>query len=639
MQLFERAAIGNLQLSNRIIMAPMGTKSEPDGGFSARTIRYYEERARHGVGMIITGRCATQDKYEMRSHHLLTNYHHINRLALLAEKVHIHGTALCVQIGPGLGRIVHQDPCTPPYSASAVPSFWYPHLTCRPLTESDIGFLAQSVGNAAALARQAGADAVELHAYGGYLLDQFHCALWNHRQDAYGGGLAGRMKFTLECIAAIQSRCGRDFPLIVKYSAEHQIPGGITPEEGVEMARRFEAAGVHALHVDVGCYEKWYQLIPTVYQEPGYQLPTARRIRQAVGIPVIAHGKLGQPGWASRALEDGSADFAALGHALLADPAWPAKARAGRWADIRPCIGCNECLRRSHLGMEHSCAVNPQALREEDYPLCSAREKKRVLVIGGGPGGCAAALAAASRGHRVSLWERGERLGGALLAAGAPDFKRDVSAYADWLARQVGQADIETRLRFRATPEAVAGGAFDRVILAAGARPLRPALPWAEAPNVRQVLDILLGRAEAPGRVVILGGGLAACETALHLHRLGQAVTILIRGEDILRRAEHCRNNDMKLRDMLRARQIPILCGAAVAEISPGQIHYIQAGAVHQLACDTVLLAFGLESRRELAEALTGQFSPEHLAVIGDARQPGNIFRAVQEGFHAGRLA
>lgn len=245
--------IGKLEIPNRILMAPMGTKADYDGGFSRRDWDYYEERAKGGTGMIITGRVAATEKYELRSHHVLDNYHQVGRLSILAERVHRHGTKLCIQIGPGVGRTQHENPFTPPYSASAVPSYYYPELICKPYTVEQIHFLAWSMGYTASLVRRAGGDAVEIHAYGGYLLDQFHSTLCNKRTDEYGGELKNRLRFTIECLQQIKEQAGEDFPVIIKYTANHHMEGGRELSDGVEMAKLFEEAGADALHVDGGC--------------------------------------------------------------------------------------------------------------------------------------------------------------------------------------------------------------------------------------------------------------------------------------------------------------------------------------------------------------------------------------------------
>jgi len=635
MKLFTKASIGKMTLKNRVVMAPMGIKSEPDGGFSTRGIRYFEERARGGAGMIITGRVATQDKYEMRSHHLLTGYHHINRLSLLAEKVHIYGTKLCVQIGPGLGRMVHQDPFTPPYSASAIPSFYYPQLICTPYTKEDIEYLVWSVGYAASLAKTAGADAVELHAYGGYLLDQFHCSLWNKRTDEYGGDLNGRLKFTLDCISAIREQCGPDFPVIVKYTAYHGIPGGTDLAEGILMGQIFEQAGAAALHVDKGCYERWYDQISTVYAPPAHQIKIAAAVKEAVGIPVIAHGKLDDPAVAEEVLQNGEADFIALGHQMLSDPQWTLKVLAGEIADIRPCIGCNECLNMSHKGIEHTCTVNPQALREDDYPVLPAADKKSVLVIGGGPAGMSAALTASKRGHIVELWEKSNSLGGLLLAAGAPDFKRDVMHYAKYLTHMINASNVKVTLNKCADRKSVKAAGFDKVILACGSRPFIPPIEGIDGPNVKEAVAVLRGKESFGRNVVVIGGGLVGCETALHIAETAASVTIVEMLDDILFGADHALNNDQKIRQMIIDSGIKAIPKARVTRITPDKLEYSLGESAGSISCDTVVVASGFRTDHSLEESLEADTD---IAVIGDASPPRKIFTAVHEGFHAARI-
>ena len=406
--------------------------------------------------MIITGRVACSTKYEMRSHHVLDNYHQVNRLAMLCEKVHHYGTKLCVQIGPGLGRLVHQDPFTPPYSASAVPSHYYPDLKCKPYEKEDINYLAWATGFSASLAKRAGADAVELHAYGGYLLDQFMSTLYNKRTDEYGGSLENRMRFTLECIEQIQEQCGKDFPLIVKFTADQACEGGRQLPEGIEIAKMLEAAGVQALHVDKGCYECWYTQIPTVYGKEALQLEDGAAVKAAVHIPVIGHGKLNRAALAERVIKEEKLDFVAMAHQMISDPYWAQKVKEERLDDIVPCIGCNECLYGSHQGKDHSCAVNPRALREADYPVTPAEEKDSVLVIGGGPGGMEAAITAVRRGFRVELWEKdGDHWAENLRTAGAPSFKQDVIRYKDYLIGQINKLPIKVKLNYPATAKTV----------------------------------------------------------------------------------------------------------------------------------------------------------------------------------------
>ena len=234
-----RGHIGKMELKNRIIMAPMGTTADGDGGYSARTIRYFTERAKGGTGLIITGRNASVLEFEGYSCSALSNYHHVNRLAALADNVHAYGCKICVQIGPGLGRIMYTSATTPPYSCSPIPAFWFPNLTCKELSIDDIHFITDKVGYSAKLAKDAGADAIEMHAYGSYLADQFMTEAFNHRTDQYGGSLENRVRFLGECIEAVQRYCGKDFPQIVKFTPVHcmDTPGYRKLEEGVEIAK------------------------------------------------------------------------------------------------------------------------------------------------------------------------------------------------------------------------------------------------------------------------------------------------------------------------------------------------------------------------------------------------------------------
>lgn len=637
MRLLEKGKIGNLEIPNRVVMAPMGTKSEPDGSVSDRDIYYFEERAKGGTGLIITGRFAVTEKYEMRSHHILNNYHHVGRLALLAERVHMHGSKLCIQIGPGLGRIVHQDPFTPPYSASAVPSHYYPNLICKPYEKEDIKYLAWAVGYAASLAKRAGADAVELHAYGGYLLDQFMSTLWNKRTDEYGGDLAGRMRFTMECVEQIKEQAGKDFPLIVKYTANQMCPGGREIEEGVEIAKMLEAAGVDALHVDMGCYECWHKQIPTVYEPDALQLEMGAAVKAAVNIPVIGHGKLHKVELVEQVLADEKLDFVAMGHQMRADPYYVEKVRSGKAYDIVPCIGCNECLWESHLGKNGTCALNPQCEREGDYPVLPAAEPKKLLVIGGGPGGMEAAIVAAERGHQVELWEKSNVLGGKLLAAGAPGFKQDVMRYKDYLEGKLFRSGAVVRMNKTATVDEVVRGKFDKVILASGSNPFIPRIPGVDGANVLEAIAVLKDKLPVGKNVVVIGAGLVGCELALHLAETCDKVTMLEMMPAILYTTVHCQNNDVSLREKLAASNMDIIVDAKTEKITAEYVEYSKDGETKQIPCDTVVIAAGFRSDHTLENELIA--AGVDVKVIGEAvTSPGKIYNAVHGGFHAARL-
>ena len=257
--LFEEVKIGNLELKNRVVMAPMGfAHTDPDGGYSERQIEYYVERARGGFGLIYpTATMVTTEFEPAPMPNVLENYSQATRLAILCEKVHHYGAKVCSQLSLGLGRVSFIDPYTAPKSASEVPSFFFPNLMCTPYTKEEIKFLVEKFGNAARLAKNAGVDAIEIHAYGGYLIDQFLTPLWNKRTDEYGGSLENRLRIVYELRDAVWNNCGKDFPLLIKLTPDHKIEGGRTLEEGIEMLKALDDAGFAAfiwtwVHMNAG---------------------------------------------------------------------------------------------------------------------------------------------------------------------------------------------------------------------------------------------------------------------------------------------------------------------------------------------------------------------------------------------------
>lgn len=634
-KLFEKSKIGNMKLKNRIVMGPMGTTGEADGGYNISAINYFAERAKGGTGLIITGANVASTKYEDRPCTELSNFHHVDRLAMLVERCHHYEAKVCVQISPGLGRMVFTDPFTPPYSASECTSFWFPNLKCKPLSVDDIHYLADKVGFSASLAKAAGADAVELHAYGGYLIDQFHSKQWNTRTDEYGGELRNRMRFSLECIESIRTYCGKNFPVIVKFTAYHGVTGGRELEEGLEMAKIFEEAGVDALHVDVGCYEAWYKAISTVYNPQGHQIDIVKAVKEVVNVPVLGQGKLFDPDMAEKVLEEGKTDYVVLGHQMLADPYWATKVKEGNKEDIVPCIGCNECLYAGFSGKHYYCSVNPLCYAEKDYTLPEKSDKKAsVLVVGGGPGGMEAAITAAQRGFDVELWEKQDRLGGNLWAAGYPTFKHDVLKLIEYMEKQVSKLGVKVQLNKEATAEEIINGNYDKVILATGSRSFMPPIEGIEyaVPST----EVLTGKLKAGKKAVVVGGGLVGCETAAFVKETADEVTIVEMLADILLTADHSKNNDQALRDMLAEREIKTIGSAKVKKITPECIVYEKDGKEETIDCDSVIIAAGYKPNDALEYELEDKV--KSLTVVGDASAPRKILTAVHEAYHAIRV-
>lgn len=633
--LFDKTQLGSMKLKNRIFMSPMGTTGEADGSYCNEGIDYFMERAKGGAGLIITGANVVSTKYEARPCTELSNFHHVERLNMLVERCHNYGAKVCVQLSPGLGRQQFTDPFTPPYSAGSVGAFWYKDLICKPFSKEDIHYLVEKVGYSASLAINAGADAVELHAYGGYLLDQFQSKQWNNRTDEYGGSLENRMRFTLECIEAIKQNVPKNFPILVKFTPDQRVEGFRTLDEGIEMAKIFEKAGVTALHVDTGCYEEWYQAITTIYSKHGHKLDVQKAIKEVVNIPVLGDGKLFDPKLANKVIDDGTLDYLGLGHEMLADPYWPTKVKEGRYEDIRPCVGCNECLLAGFSGKHYYCAVNPTCYAERDYALPKPDgSKKSILVIGGGPGGMSAAIAARQRSWDVELWEKTDRLGGTLWAAGGPDFKADIIKLINYMKVQCDKLGVKVRYNKAATAENVLGGNWDKVILAAGADPAIPPIPGIE--NATPVSEYLTHNAAAGKKVVVIGGGLAGTEAACDIAPNADEVTIVEMMPDILFSAAHCLNNDQHLRNMVKDRGVKVAAGAKVTKITPDSVTYEKDGETIVLTCDTVFNAAGFKANNQLEDLLEANY--DNITVIGDAIAPRKILTAVHEGYHAIRV-
>ncbi|TAK72241.1 MAG: FAD-dependent oxidoreductase [Betaproteobacteria bacterium] len=646
MKLFEPGQIGAMQVKNRIVMAAIGPLGlcELDGSVGSRMIDYYAARARGGVGLITIGGGIhihvdkTHLADGMWSLFLRTdNVVYISRLSELTDAVHHHGGKVCAQLTVGLGRVSRVTFGGLPVGPSAVPYFWDPSITCRELTVEEITTMVKASGKVAKILRMAGFDAIEIHGHAGYLLDQFTTALWNKRTDKYGGDLEGRLRFSMEINSEIRNAVGNDLALIYRLGAKHYLEGGRETEESQEMARRLEAGGVDALHVDAGCHETMYWFHPVIYHPAGCMVDCAEAIKQVVSIPVIAVGKLGNPELAERVLKEGKADFIALARPLLADPDWPKKVKQGEFEDIRPCIcDLDGCLERIHTDFRYlSCTVNPQTGMEREYSLTPADKPRKVLVIGGGPAGMEAGRVAALRGHRVTLWEQSYRLGGNLVPGSAPDFKADIRGLIDYFTTQMYKLGVDVVLGKEATVESVTAANPDVVIVATGAATWLPEIADIGSKNIVTAIDVLAGQAEVGEQVVVAGGGITACEVAVWLAGNGKKVTVVeMQGELIPEKMNM--DNKLWLRKMVKESGVATFTNAKIQKISGNGIVVSINGTEKKIAADSVVLALGLKSRSKLRDSLTQ--TPFEVFAIGDCVKPRKIMDAVWEGFHTSRL-
>ncbi len=656
-RLFEPTRIGKVTVKNRIAMAPMGVVglSNPDGTATQRLVDYYAERAKGGVGLIITGVTKVEneiEKFLMTTQPItsLNPLRFIQRAAELTEAVHAYGAKIFCQLTAGFGRVaIPEIIATKPVAPSAIPNYWNPTVTCRELTTEEVEKLVKAFGESSEIVAASGFDGVEIHAmHEGYLLDQFTIAMWNRRTDKYGGDLKDRLTFPIEVLHAIKDRVGKDFPVSLRFSVKSYVkdwrkgglPGEVFEEaardveESLEAAKMLEKAGYDAFNADAGSYDAWYWAHPPTYMDHGCYLTFSDKLKKVVNVPVLVAGKMDIPELAEKALEEGKADIIALGRALLADPYWPIKVLEGRIEDIRPCIGCHEgCYGRLHEAKPVSCAVNPAAGRERLYELKPATKPKKILIAGGGVAGMEAARVAALRGYKVTLYERSEKLGGHLIEASIPEFKKDYERLLNWYKIQLKKASVKIILNTEVTPELVEREKPDVVIIATGSKPIQPKIKGIEKIKVTTCIDLLLGKKKAGESVVVVGGGLVGCETALWLAKQKRKVTVIEKMPDLMMAGLPVAGpNRLMLLNLLTQNNVEIMTNTSIQEITDeGVIVIDNQFRSKEIKCDTVALALGLNPEDQLYQALTGKV--KQIYAIGDCKEPRRILEAIWEAY------
>jgi len=632
-KLFEPGYIGNLEIPNRIIMAPMLTCYADGPNVSDRLIDYLEERARGGAGMITT---------EIASVHPLGQLEH-NQIAVyddkfipglrnLADAIHRHGAKIAMQIGHG-GRASRSEVIgAQPVSCSSVELKRSKELP-RALTISEIKGLVDSFIHAAIRAKAAGYDGVEVHCAHNYLLRQFISPYTNVRTDEYGGNTNNRVRFPSEIIAGIKKEL-KGFPVWFRINGDDFVPqGGLTHEESKVAARLLVEAGAEAVSVSAGTYDSPRLIWSTqpMFLPPGCNVYLAAGIKSVVSVPVMAAGRINSPSLAEQILNEGKADFLAMGRTLIADPEFPRKAAEGRISEIRKCIADNECI-QSLLTKGLVCTVNAAVGKEKEYAIRAAENPKMVMVVGAGPAGMEAARIAAMRGHRVTIFDKQSDLGGQLNIADKPPAKGDISRLTAYYEEEVDRLKIEVRLNKKVTPDTVKKVSPDVVILATGASPAILPIPGAEGANVVTANDVLSGAVTTGKKVVVIGGGRVGVEVADYLSTKQKGVTIVemlkgigydlgltIKGEAISR---------------LKTANVNILTETTAREIKDRCVMVERQGETLNLEADTVVMAVGSKSNNSLSKHM-----PDKMAVfsIGDCVKPRNIIEAVAEGAKVAR--
>lgn len=653
-RLFEPAQIGKVKLKNRISMAPMGLVGYADyqGGFTENAQNYYIERAKGGTGLIITGICSV-DYNEIADFGLpCPSFNPVMfcmSTAPMIEKIHAYDSKIFLQLTGGLGRSAVPGLFKKAIAPSENTNRFDPRIVHQEMTTEDIEVLIGHFIKSAAVAKKAGFDGVEIHAvHEGYLLDQFAIALFNKRTDEYGGDLRGRLKVATDIVKGIKQACGPDFPVSLRFSVKSMMKGlrqGALPgeefteagkdyEEGIESAKILVEAGYDALNVDAGTYDSWYWNHPPMYFEKGMYRSFGKMVKEAVDVPIILAGRLDDPDVALSAL-DGCCDIVSYGRPLLADPYLPQKLQTERYEDIRPCLSCHDgCMGRIAQGLPLSCAVNPACGREKAYGLEPASEKKKVLVIGGGVAGMECARVCAVRGCEAELWEKSGRLGGNLIPGGVPDFKQDDRKLVAWYEAQLKKLGVTVRLNTEATLESVKACGADVIAAAVGSSPIRP--DFGTKNHICLAADVLNGTEAAGKNVVVVGGGLVGCETALWLAKQGKKVSVVEMLPDIMGGPHGMpfMNYDM-LKDLLIYHGVDIYRSAKLQSVEDSEaVVETKDGAV-RIPADTVITSVGYRPNTALYDQLKTLKTPVYN--IGDSREVKNILAAVWGAYEVAR--
>jgi len=670
-KLLEPCRIRQLNLKNRIVMAAMGTNfATADGYITQRIKDFYEERAKGGVGTIVLETGCVDLAGKLMTHQVcLYDDGFIPGLRELAETLQRHGTKVLMQLHHG-GRYCYPErtgghhPVAP--SAISMPG----RLTPKELTAPEIAQIVERFAQGAERAKKAGLDGVEIHAGHGYLIAQFLSGNSNKRQDAYGGELKNRARMLLETIKAVREKVGDGYPVWCRIDGrEFGLEGGITPEDGRELARMIEAAGVDAINVSgYGGVTNFHFVEAPLTHTPGKLVPFAEGIKRVVKIPVIAVGRI-SPDLGEEILRQGKADLIAMARPLLADPEFPSKLASGRQDDIKPCIYCYTCIHKIFLSQSMSCAVNPAAGKEGELKLEPAEKTRKITIVGGGPAGLETARIAALRGHQVTLYEKDRRLGGSLFFASV--LTKENEDLLNWLVKQARKLGVNIKLGKEVKPESIQGMNPEATILAVGPSLAMPQIAGADqrhvisGPELRQIMSGHLGKDTARKlawwertllrlanpmlrrfltpydirwltrywmpigkKVAIVGGDFVACELAEFLAHRGRKVTIVGSGTDLA--VELSIPGRWKLMNSLSESGVTMITAAKCQEITrEGVVINTKDGERRTVEADTVLFAEGIEPNPKLFQAIEGKVSPIYRA--GDCKGLGLIEGAMAD--------
>lgn len=654
-------SLGHVTLPNRVIMGSMHTGLEERGDWN-RVAEYYAERARGGVGLMVTGGMAPNPEGGVfpGAAGLYTPQDIANH-RMVTDRVHDAGGRIAMQILHA-GRYAYGPDCVAPSAIKSPISPFKP----RELDEDGIEKQITDIVIAAVRAREAGYDGVEVMGSEGYFLNQFLCAATNHRTDRWGGDYANRMRLPVEVVRRVREAVGPDFIVIYRISLIDLVPGGQSFDEVLQLAKAIESAGASILNTGIGWHEARVPTIATSVPRAGWAWVT-RKLMGHVGVPVVTSNRINTPDVAEDLLAGGAADMVSMARPFLADPDFVAKATRGQAATIAPCIACNQaCLDHTFQGKISSCLVNPRACHETELRYDPAPARRNVAVVGAGPAGLMAALVADQRGHDVTLFEADSQIGGQLNMARIIPGKEEFHGLVDWFRTMLDQSKVRVTLGTRADADTLKG--FDAVILATGVIPRDPSIPGQHAPHVLRYIDVLRGQAPVGDRVVVVGAGGIGFDVAEYLSHAGESPTLdlalwqkewgvgdpALHAGGLLPEGPHAPATARQItlvqrkpgkpgkglgkttgwihRASLAARGVQMAGGLEYRQITPEGLIVVEAGEERLLPADTIVLCTGQEPLRELLEPLQAAGVLVH--VIGGADKAGELDakRAIDQG-------
>ncbi|MFJ9530119.1 FAD-dependent oxidoreductase [Streptomyces sp. SID5594] len=652
--------LGFTTLPNRVLMGSMHIGlEEAERGFE-RMAAFYAERARGGVGLMVTGGIAPSERAcSFPGGAKMTTEAEAEQHREITSAVHAAGGRIAMQI-LHFGRYAHHPDLVAPSALKAPISGFTPNA----LTSEQVEETIEEFVRAAELAQLAGYDGVEIMGSEGYLINEFIVSATNHRTDRWGGSYENRIRFPVEIVRRVRERVGTDFILIYRLSMLDLVPGGSTLEEVVTLAKEIEAAGATIINTGIGWHEARIPTIATSVPRAAFTWVT-ERVRGAVSVPLVTSNRINTPEVAEEVLASGRADMVSMARPFLADPEFVAKAAAGRADAINTCIGCNQaCLDHIFSLQITSCLVNPRACHETELVLSPTRTRKRVAVVGAGPAGLACSVTAAERGHAVTLFDTADEIGGQLNVARRVPGKEEFNETLRYFRTRLAELDVELRLSTRADAGTLDG--FDEIVLATGVEPRTPAIPGTDHPNVVSYLDVLRDGAPVGDRVAIVGAGGIGFDVAEFLTDGGDAASLdaetffrqwgvdtayeergglraperpktprtvhLVQRKTTKVGAGLGKTTGWIHRTELRHRGVEMIAGASYDLIDDEGLHLTVDGERRVLAVDTVVLCAGQEPRRELYEELRATGGPVHLIGGADVAAELDAKRAIRQG-------